>query len=73
MKSETFHAIEIQAIPNLQIPNLEIIPMCEGTPVINFWTEFKTFSAFKSHTKLSNSERFTYLAQNIIRLFRSSR
>lgn len=36
MKSETFHAIEIQAIPNLQIPNLEIIPMCEGTPVINF-------------------------------------
>lgn len=36
MKSETFHAIEIQAIPNLQTPNLEIIPMCEGTPVINF-------------------------------------
>lgn len=35
MKSEVFHVVDIQIVPDLQISDLKITLMCEGNPVIN--------------------------------------
>lgn len=65
MKSEVFHTIEIQAVPDLQIPNLKIVLMCEGNLVINLWIDFKlSLHSNIIYTKLL-IQRFIYLLQNI--------
>lgn len=65
MKSEVFHTVEIQAVPDLQIPNLKIVLMCEGNLVINLWIDFKlSLHSNIIYTKLL-IQRFIYLLQNI--------
>lgn len=65
MKSEAFHTVEIQAVPDLQIPNLKIVLMCEGNLVINLWIDFKlSLHSNIIYTKLL-IQRFIYLLRNI--------
>lgn len=65
MKSEVFHTVEIQAVPDLQIPNLKIVLMCEGNLVINLWIDFKlSLHSNIIYTKLL-IQRFIYLLRNI--------
>lgn len=65
MKSEVFHTVEIQVVPDLQISNLKIVLMCEGNLVINLWIDFKlSLHSNIIYTKLL-IQRFIYLLQKI--------